>query len=102
MGRIMTDTITARHGQRLFRRIGERDHINRYGRQAVVAIWQSNCVVCGQPFEVVASHDATEKAHALQTKTCLAHRIRKFGNWSVVQVDPVGRRALCVKSRSRR
>ena len=37
---------SALHGERLWRRAGERDH-TRDGHQVRLAVWQSTCVICG-------------------------------------------------------
>ena len=42
---------SAIHGERIWRRVGTRDHVTRdAGRTVVLAVWQSCCVVCGGPF----------------------------------------------------
>jgi hypothetical protein len=40
------------YGERKWRRVGERDHVTRDGRQVVIAVWESVCVVCHQPFRI--------------------------------------------------
>jgi len=66
------------HGERLWRRVGERDHVTRDGRNIVLAVWQSTCVVCGEAFEVAtpASIKTVEQGRrSFETTTCPAHRL---------------------------
>jgi hypothetical protein len=50
----MTDAATLTltsfiHGLRTWRRVGERERIRRDGRQTVLGVWRSTCVICDRP-----------------------------------------------------
>jgi hypothetical protein len=49
------------HGERIWRRVGVRDHVTVDVRQIVLATWESACVVCGAPFRVEAPIDCSTK-----------------------------------------
>ena len=68
---------SALHGERLWRRVGTRDHTTRDGRSVVLALWQSTCVVCGNPFEVTmrSSISSVEGSNSFEVTTCPAHRM---------------------------
>ena len=65
------------HGERLWRRVGARDHLTRDGRSVVLAIWRSMCVICGDPFEVTtpSSISSVEGSGSFLVTTCPAHRM---------------------------
>jgi hypothetical protein len=64
---------------RIWRRVGEGEHISKSGSARTLAVWRAACVVCGDTFEVtilprVAS---VENSRALTTTTCPLHRLSK-------------------------
>ena len=66
----MTHQLTiqsALHGERIWRRVGERDHTTRDGRPTVLALWELACVICGQGFEVTTAANvaAVEQSKSL-------------------------------------
>jgi hypothetical protein len=69
---------SAIHGERLWRRVGTRDHVTRDERPIALALWQSTCVICGGPFEVTlpSSIASIEGSNSFLMTTCLAHRMR--------------------------
>jgi hypothetical protein len=74
---MMDDELTIRsavHGDRVWRRIGERDYTCRDGREIVLAVWETRCVVCNAPFQIKLSI-GTKRSHAFETTTCPAHRM---------------------------
>ena len=68
---------SALHGERLWRRVGTRDHVTRDGRSVVLAVWQSTCVICGDPFEVAtpSSVSSVEGSKSFLVTTCPTHRM---------------------------
>jgi hypothetical protein len=74
-----TDELTIRsrlHGRRVWRRVGERDHLTRDDRRVTLAIWETPCVVCGEAFQVAVTSRCGRTTHAFMTTTCPAHRRR--------------------------
>lgn len=65
------------HGERVWRRIRERDHTLQDGRNIRLADWESTCVICGERFQVatLASVDAIEKSSRFLMVTCPRHRL---------------------------
>ena len=63
-------TVSCLHGERVWRRVGERDGW---------AIWVSECVVCGGPVEITTllGVRAIGSGHAFSTVTCTVHRLTK-------------------------
>ena len=63
-------TVSRLHGERVWRRIGERDGW---------AIWASECVVCGGPVEITTllGVRAIGSSRAFSTTTCVAHHLTK-------------------------
>jgi hypothetical protein len=55
------------HGERVWRRVGERRGARPSGR---LTIWQGECVICGRAFEI-----ATFGRDEFSTLTCPAHRL---------------------------
>ena len=43
------------HGERTWRRCGERSHMTRDGRHIVLVEWQTDCVICGAPIVITAN-----------------------------------------------
>jgi hypothetical protein len=67
----MLKVSSALHGERIWRRIGTRDHVTRDGRTVLLSVWQSSC---GDPFEVTTPSSVEQSNSFLQT-TCPAHRM---------------------------
>jgi hypothetical protein len=64
------------HGQRIWRRIGEREHTTRDGRNVRLAVWESRCEVCGEPFQAAMLNGITPaQSKAFELATCKRHRI---------------------------
>lgn len=75
---IETLTISsAFHGERLWRCAGERDHTTRDGRQIVLTLRETPCVICGAPFQVPTPMGvrSAEQSSSFLTTTCPAHRM---------------------------
>ena len=64
---------SALHGERIWRRVATRDHVARDGRHITLAIWQTACVICGNPFQISAP--LSGRSNALEVVTCPAHRM---------------------------
>jgi hypothetical protein len=95
---LLTDLVkpSRLHGDRIWRHVGERDHVTRDGRQIVWAVWRSQCVVCGSPFDVSAPKraDALEKCKSFETVTCTAHRMTASEAGKIRFATPATRRAV--------
>jgi hypothetical protein len=65
------------HDDRTFRRIGTKPHQRKDGVDTELAIWQSQCVICGAPFEVCTSMQikVPERTHDFKITTCAVHRL---------------------------
>ena len=71
------DTITIKsrkHGERIFRRIGQRPYRRKDGADTTLAVWEGRCVVCGEPFELVTPLRASKNSGSFGRVSCLAHR----------------------------
>jgi hypothetical protein len=87
------DTITIRsrrHGDRVFRRVGERQYQCRDGRKITLVIWQVACVACGDPFEVTAPNGASPQSGSFGTVHCPAHRRGRRRQRASTQSPPLG------------
>jgi hypothetical protein len=65
------------HGPRIFTLLGVQRHETRDGRISRVAMWESTCMVCGQPFEITASRKANSAngSRAFTKISCPRHRL---------------------------
>jgi hypothetical protein len=97
--------VSAIHGERVWRRIGVRAHITRDGREMVLAVWETPCVICGEPFEILSTMKVTSAAegHNFQKLvTCPAHRmtmsestaLRFAGDYRRVVFEAIRRKKL--------
>jgi hypothetical protein len=78
----MSDDLTltissALHGERIWRRVGERPYTTRDGRPILLAVWETLCTVCGAPFEITTTTRvrSAEQTKRFQATTCPAHRM---------------------------
>lgn len=66
------------HGERIWRRVGERPYTTRAGRQIVLVAWETPCLICGEPFQVSARKGIpANKNTDFVTVTCPAHRMTR-------------------------
>jgi hypothetical protein len=65
------------HGPRTWQRLGVQQHVTRDGATTRVAVWQSTCMICGQPFEITASRKANSAngSRAFTKISCPRHRL---------------------------
>jgi hypothetical protein len=64
------------HGDRIWRCIGERGHVTCDGREMVLAVWQTPCVICGEPFEILSTRvTRADQGHFKKLVTCPRHRM---------------------------
>ena len=69
-------TVTSYLGDRVWRRVGERDYTTRAGKPTVLAVWETPCAVCGAPFQIMTPTTATgEKTKSFTSSTCPVHRM---------------------------
>jgi hypothetical protein len=68
---------SAIHGERIWRRVGDRDHETRDGRAMVLAVWETPCVVCGGVFQIATlpHYVSAEHSKILGSTTCPDHRM---------------------------
>lgn len=80
----MTLTIPSKlHGDRIWRRVGERPYTTRDGRPILLAVWETPCVICGEPFQIALTPNiaSVEKSRSFEVTTCPAHRMTPDERW---------------------
>jgi len=68
-----TTLSSALHGERLWRRVADRDYVTRDGRQTVLAVWETGCMICGTSFRVATPKIGRSKS--LEVVTRERHRM---------------------------
>ena len=65
------------HGLRTWRRSGVRAHVTRDGREMILAVWETPCVICGEPFEILSMMkvERADQCHSWKLTTCPPHRL---------------------------
>jgi hypothetical protein len=83
-------------GDHIWRRVGERDHVTPDGRAMVLAVWETPCAVCREPFQIVTlPHYVTAKhSKVFEVATCPSHRMRPTEMNKLRRVTGEDRRAL--------
>jgi hypothetical protein len=94
----MSDTVVIKlrlHGERVWRRIGERQAVRADGKATKLAIWASTCLVCGRPFEVTVPATSGRAASDAQFTliSCEQHRLTRADRGRLFQ-GPDERRRL--------
>ncbi len=79
-GAQIADTLTISstiHGDRVWRRVGERPHVTRDGRHIVLATWETPCVICGKPFQISLPTGvrSIRQSKGFEAVTCPDHRM---------------------------
>ena len=92
---------SALHGERTWRRVGIRDYLTSDVRQVGLAVWESECAVCGARFQIAAPMGAAsiEQSASFGLTTCPAHRMTpsEAGRLSVANLDDRRWAFECIK-----
>jgi hypothetical protein len=64
------------HGERVWRRVGERPHRTRDNREVLLVVWETPCLICGEPFEILSTMKV-DQSHFRKIVTCPAHRMTR-------------------------
>jgi hypothetical protein len=68
-------TVHPLHGERVWRRVGVREHVTQDGRQTELVFWECGCVVCGAPFETRAYPGEPSDSKPFRKTTCRLHHL---------------------------
>jgi hypothetical protein len=70
-------TVESWRGTRIWRRIGEVDHVTPDGRKVNLAEWEGTCTICDKLFRLLAWSDVRSagQSKSLATTTCPEHRL---------------------------
>jgi hypothetical protein len=84
------------HGERTWRRCGERSHMTRDGRHIVLVEWQTDCVICGAPIVITATPHARTiaKCNSFRRTSCERHRLTNEQRLTLRDATPERRRVL--------
>ena len=84
------------HGERIWRRVGERDHVTRDGRAIALAVWETPCVICGEPFQITIPMKCTtsEQSKSFEKTTCPEHLMTPYESGRLGAAKADKRRAL--------
>jgi hypothetical protein len=99
----MADELIIHSGGRKWRRVGEREHITRDGGR-VVAVWESPCIICGEPFTVTTSPSVAsiDQSPAFSLTTCREHRLWPYESMKIWLAKPEDRRAVFEQIRAKK
>jgi hypothetical protein len=91
----MSDEPIVHSGGRKWRRVGEREHMTRDGGR-VVAVWESACLICNEPFTVTTSPSVAsiDQSPAFSVMTCREHRLWPYESQKIWLAKPEDRRAV--------
>jgi hypothetical protein len=94
-GVTMSDELIIHSGGRRWRRVGEREHMTRDGGR-VVAVWESPCLICGEPFTITTSPGITsvEQSNSFSVMTCREHRLWPMESQKIWLAKPEDRREV--------
>jgi hypothetical protein len=83
-------------GERIWRRVGERDHVTRDGRAMVLAVWETPCAVCREPFQIATPphYISAEHSKVFEAATCPRHRMTPTEMNKLRRVTGEDRRSL--------
>jgi hypothetical protein len=71
------------YGERKWQRVGERDHVTRSGRHVVLAVWESSCGICGQPFRIETYDGVSQESNCFSVMTCREHRLSPYESMKI-------------------
>ncbi len=64
-------------GERIWRRVGARNHVTRDGRPVVLAVWETPCAICREPFQIATlpQYVSAKQSKVFEAATCPRHRM---------------------------